>query len=110
MSLYYKLYRRRHYVYLAAICASVMLVFLILNGEKPESGLNDDGGMPRPGADNGHDGGVKARSGVGTGGGDASRKKAKERINIHTYVEPEQCKGCPGENGAAVVLTVMLCL
>ena len=31
----------------------------------------------------------------------------KDRINMQTYVPPPPCVGCPGENGAAVHLTVI---
>lgn len=31
----------------------------------------------------------------------------KGRINRETYTIPEPCKGCPGENGGAVYLTVI---
>jgi hypothetical protein len=34
-------------------------------------------------------------------------EKVKPRISMQTYVEPKPCNGCPGENGAAVYLTVI---
>ena len=35
-----------------------------------------------------------------------SVKRKKIRINIKNYLRPLPCVGCPGENGAAVNLTV----
>ena len=36
------------------------------------------------------------------------RIENKNRINMQTYVEPEQCVGCPGENGGPVFLKVLI--
>jgi hypothetical protein len=33
-------------------------------------------------------------------------EEKKTRINIDTYVSPEPCINCPGENGSAVIILV----
>lgn len=92
MSLYYKLYRRRHYVYLAGLFISMLFIISLLNNNKPSEGTSavrnegrviDNNQNPVKGA----------------------KKAAGERINMNNYVEPPQCVGCPGENGAGVKLT-----
>lgn len=93
MSLYYKLYRRRHYVYLAGLFISMLFIISLLNNNKPSEGTSAVRNAGRV-VDNNQNP-VKG-----------AKKAAGERINMNTYVEPPQCVGCPGENGAGVKLTV----
>ena len=74
--MYYRLYRRRHQIYLAIGLILVILVFT-RNSSK----------------DNSDHAAVLNKNGV-------------PRINMQNYVPPPQCGDCPGENGAAVYLTV----
>ena len=82
-SMYYKFYRRRHYFYYASI---VIGILFLLTYRKSSSTLEKDA-RRSPSEKNL---GLKARS----------------RINIITYKEPEPCIGCPGENGMGVVVQV----
>lgn len=92
MSLYYKLYRRRHYVYFAGLFISMLFIISLLNNKPSEgtSAVRNEGRV----IDNNQNP-VKG-----------AKKAAGERINMNNYVEPPQCVGCPGENGAGVKLTV----
>lgn len=94
MSLYYKLYRRRHYVYLAGFFISMLFIISLLNNKPPEgtSAVRNDAKV----VDNNQNS-VKG-----------AKKAAGGRINMNTYVVPPQCVGCPGENGAGVKLTVRM--
>lgn len=104
MSIYYKIYRRRQYVYAAAIFLSVLFTISVLN--KPsEYDSSGSGSGPRRRGARGGDIDLKDKP-------DPDLNKIPPiqplagRININTYVEPETCKGCPGENGQGVSLTV----
>jgi len=91
--MYYKLYRRRHYIYAALIFLGI--VFLIKNNSTRTSfGTNDDADFVK----------YKKRKAYE----ELSEKiqDVKPRINMQTYVEPKPCNGCPGENGGPVYLTV----
>jgi hypothetical protein len=94
--MYYKLYRRRQYIYLAAICIGILLMISMLS--KPTV-TDDDRLMMMNRRDNDGGGGQQQQQ-------ELLRNERIERINMNNYVEPEQCKGCPGENGQAVSLTV----
>lgn len=82
--MYYKLYRRRQYIYFGAII--VAIIFLLSANRKSDSDDSDRRVKN-----------FKKRNDAG-------------RININTYVEPEPCKGCPGENGSPVYLNVRILL
>ena len=76
--MYYRLYRRRYYFYGAAIL--IALIILITNKrDQSEYHLNKR---------------------------QVESKQASGEINIFNYVAPAPCSGCPGENGAAVYLSV----
>ncbi|CAF0715034.1 unnamed protein product [Brachionus calyciflorus] len=73
---YYRLYRRRQYFYFGAFL--IGLILLINSNQKKNTHDSKNQQVPR---------------------------QSNELININTYVEPESCKGCPGENGQAVHLS-----
>ena len=85
--MYYKLYRRRQYIYLIAAVFGVIFLYNYRPSFSNTSS-GQDGEEPRH-AEN-----------SGNVAGDDSE------ITILTYKEPEPCKTCPGENGQAVILTV----
>lgn len=75
---YYRIYRRRQYIYFAAFIIGLVLLINLNKNENANSQTFEK----------------------------IARKNPNELININTYVEPELCVGCPGENGKAVYLTV----
>lgn len=89
--MYYRFYRRRHTIYLAA--AIVTVLFLLMR--QSETNLPSDGDENSGSKEKGSLLGVRDRELV-----------AKPRISIETYQVPKPCHGCPGENGAGVSLTV----
>ena len=97
--MYYKLYRRRQYIYLGIFVACVL--FLLLQ----KSQINDDS---RHGDKQNH---IEENPNIPhmpLDKDDADNKlpQKKPRVNMQNYVEPPICRGCPGENGAAVFLNV----
>lgn len=88
--MYYRFYRRRHSIYLAV---AVILVLFVLFNRQDNSDTKDSSKKS----------GVfgKRDSDVVDGG-----RRGGARITIDTYQVPPSCNGCPGENGAAVHLTV----
>ena len=77
--MYYKLYRRRQYIFLVAFLVVLFFYFYTSSGGKPYS------------------------QNIQVKTGDSFRRA---RINAETYQVPEPCSGCPGENGRAVYLSV----
>jgi len=76
--MYYRLYRRRHRIYLAVLAFS-LIYFLVGHYESKKTIEN-----------------TKIDQ----------KLVARSRININTYKEPLPCTDCPGENGAGVTLNV----
>ena len=95
--MYYKLYRRRKFIYigLAAFGILVLLLNQSPSNEQPKSGskkedeANHLNNLDYPDHPD-----------------HPVVENKKQRINMRTYVEPEPCLGCPGENGAGVHLSV----
>jgi hypothetical protein len=84
--MYYKLYRRRKYIYAGLLIFGILILIYKLNS------LNT-------GKQN-----VAFNNRLETNIDSAIQKKELKRVNIKTYAEPELCLGCPGENGAPVFL------
>ena len=102
--MYYKLYRRRQYIYLGIFLASVL--FLISQNTQ----TNDDGNGPPQQKINIKNIKSNDREKVDPGQvddqGDIKVGNKRPRVNMKNYIEPPICKGCPGENGAGVYLNV----
>ena len=93
--MYYKLYRRRHYIYAALVFLGI--VYLIRNNSTRSSiGTNDEADY------------LKYKKRKTDEKLVEKIQNVKPRINMQTYVEPKPCNGCPGENGGAVYLTVKI--
>jgi polypeptide N-acetylgalactosaminyltransferase len=73
--LYYKIYRRRKYLYAGIAIIGLIYILSINNSKSTKTSLED-----------------------------SLKKQRSGRINIHNYVEPEPCKNCPGEMGSSVFL------
>ena len=88
--MYYKLYRRRQYIYLLAAVFGVIFLYNYrpsISSTSASSSRDDESPHHAKKLENLAD---------------------DPEITILTYKEPEPCKSCPGENGQAVVLTVSL--
>jgi sortase (surface protein transpeptidase) len=110
MSMYYRLYRRRHYLYLAALFLGLFCLFVYRSNSYPtesnpeadykkykeKKSLNKNN--EKINNENEENNYEKKK--------DENNEKKKQRVNIFNYKIPEQCNGCPGENGQAVYLTV----
>ena len=76
--MYYKLYRRRNYIYVGLFLAVFICYLYVANSgdtkKQYEQGYRE--------------------------------KRSGERVNINNYKIPEPCIGCPGENGKPVYLNV----
>ena len=88
--MYYKLYRRRQYIYLGIFV--VCILFLL----SQKSQTNDDSG----------DG--DSRKHIEENPNIPHMPLVRPRVNMQNYLQPPVCKGCPGENGGAVFLNVIL--
>lgn len=80
--LYWFLYRRRDRLLLILLVAFIVIVIYSKNQSKSPSNSPT---IDKP---------------------KIPRRVNKVRINRETYQIPEPCRGCPGENGAGVTLTV----
>ena len=91
--MYYKLYRRRHYIYIGAVFLGI---FLYLTYKSHT--IDYENGNVESNYEN-----YKGKS-----GNDNNKNKniRKSRITMETYKAPDPCVGCPGENGQGVYLTV----
>jgi hypothetical protein len=78
--MYYKLYRRRHRIYVAAFVI-ISLYFLIFHHDSQKNADKKSLGY--------------------------REQELRARINIDTYKQPPPCNECPGENGAGVTLNVI---
>lgn len=110
MSIYYKIYRRRQYVYMAAIFLSVLFTISILSKPttyEPNEPSRRRGKLSANNNNNDGEGGEQNNP-IERPGEKLVAQPNAQRININNYVEPEQCSGCPGENGRGVTLTVSL--
>jgi hypothetical protein len=96
--MYYKLYRRRQYIYLGIFV--VCILFLL----SQKSQTNDDSVH---GEKNIEENPNIPHMPLKKNDGDIHLPE-KPRVNMQNYVEPPVCKGCPGENGGAVFLNVIL--
>ena len=85
--LYWFFYRRRNRLLLAIATIFFILSFLYLH-DSPSSSSSTAGEQSR-----------RVRS-------SADRNGRGIRVNRDTYTTPEPCRGCPGENGQGVQLTV----
>lgn len=84
--MYYKLYRRRYYIYTGL--AILLLIFLFYKNQESKANYE------------------KYKQYVENSNNDNNNRRKGARININTYQTPPPCDGCPGENGKAVYLTV----
>ena len=82
--LYWFFYRRRDRVLLTLFIAFIVIVVYSKSQSKSPS---DSSSIDKP---------------------KAPRRLNKIRINRETYQIPEPCRGCPGENGSGVTLTVLI--
>lgn len=76
----YKLYRRRKVLYLSAGMI-VIFMYIFFSGDASNNTLDNNKAIPR---------------------------RAGEVITMQNYKIPEPCRGCPGEMGAPVYLTVII--
>ena len=91
--IYYKLYRRRHLIFIA-FSFSLLIYYLTISRSRSSS--NND----------------QKQSNTDKKLNDLNNfaKNIPEwnsRISIETYKEPPPCRGCPGENGGGVTLNVL---
>lgn len=90
--MYYKLYRRRKYIYFGILTLGIVVLILKSNSSNTyTNNVNDKVDEKNKDKD-----------------GEPHHPQKSQRINMKTYVEPEPCLGCPGENGAAVFLSVII--
>lgn len=89
--MYYRLYRRRAYIYI--LVAFIVVYFLLTRSGDTNENLAKNSEKPLKNFPAANENGMKKKS----------------RISMSNYVQPEPCKGCPGENGAAVYLSVKNC-
>jgi hypothetical protein len=102
--MYYKLYRRRQYIYLGLFIAGI----LFLMSQKSEINNNSrHTNDPNHGDENPNIPHMHIDKPVGGDGSDDPVPPKKTRVNMQNYKEPPICKGCPGENGAGVFLNVI---
>ena len=79
MSLYIKVYRRRRYLYYSFICLFFFGIIVFLSQSD-----------------------IKTKTKIRT----QKRAVVKSVIAMDNYLPPPACVGCPGENGAPVLLSV----
>lgn len=90
--MYYKLYRRRHYIYIGAVFLGVFFYLTYKSHTIDYENINAESNYEKY---------------KGKAGKDNNNKiNRKPRITMETYKEPDPCVGCPGENGQGVYLTV----
>jgi len=82
--LYWFIYRRRNKFLILLMIIFCISFFLYHNDNPASSGTKNQADKPR-----------KIRS------------EKKIRINRETYTTPEPCRGCPGEDGQGVQLSVI---
>jgi polyferredoxin len=90
--MYYKLYRRRKFIYISLLLLGI-LAFVWKsnspNNTKNNIIKNEDEKDVEP-------------------SGEEIKDHRLKRINMENYKEPEPCIGCPGEGGSPVFLSVSL--